>query len=63
MRWGSEEMPLRVPAYRFVAGEMVIDLTVFAVSGLRQAPRSPVDGRPMRRLALEGLLSLLEEES
>lgn len=62
-RRGQDVAPERVPVYRFVAGDVVIDLTVFPVSGLRQAPRSPVDGRPMRRLALSGLLRLLAEES
>lgn len=63
LRRGQDEAPERVPVYRFVAGDVVIDLTVLPVGGLRQAPRSPVDGRPMRRLALSGLLCLLVVES
>src|SRR5262249_36486202 len=37
------------PAVRFEAGEYTIDATVFPRDGIRQAPFSPVDGRPMRR--------------
>ena len=63
LRQGQDETPQRVPVYRFVAGDTVIDLTVLPVSGLRQAPRSPVDGRPMRRLTPNDLLRLLAEQS
>ncbi|MEQ1579096.1 MAG: hypothetical protein ABL964_00750 [Steroidobacteraceae bacterium] len=37
------------PAFRFVAGDQPIDVVVFPVDGIRQAPSSPVDGKPMRR--------------
>lgn len=47
------------PVYRFVAGETPIDLTVFEVDGIREAPLSPVDGRPMRRASLPELDRLL----
>ncbi len=53
--------PAVYPAYRFVAGEISIELAVFPVDGLRQAPRSPVDGRPMRRATLQAVQALLEE--
>lgn len=45
--------------YRFVAGDTPIDLTVFEVDGIREAPLSPVDGRPMRRASLPELERLL----
>lgn len=61
VRHGQDEAAVPVPVYRFVAGDVVINLTVFPVSGLRQAPRSPVDGHAMRRLTLAGLLQLLEQ--
>ncbi len=41
----AEEFPL----YRFIAGNVPVELTVFPYDGLRQAPLSPVDGKPMRR--------------
>ena len=47
------------PVYRFVAGEFPIELTVFGVDGIREAPASPVDGRPMRRASLRDLELLL----
>jgi hypothetical protein len=49
------------PVFRFVAGETPIDLTVFPIDGIRQAPCSPVDGRPMRRATLEAVVRLLAE--
>ncbi|HQU16828.1 MAG: hypothetical protein B7Z66_06900 [Chromatiales bacterium 21-64-14] len=49
------------PAFRFVAGDTVIDLTVFPVNGIRQAPCSPVDGKPMRRADLDTVARMLEE--
>jgi hypothetical protein len=37
------------PALRFVAGRQTVDAVVFPLDGIRQAPPSPVDGKPMRR--------------
>ena len=37
------------PAFRFVLADQPIDVVVFPVDGIRQAPSSPVDGKPMRR--------------
>ena len=50
-RFGREE-PVGVPAYRFVAGDVPVELAVFSVNGLREAPRSRIDGQPMVRAAL-----------
>jgi len=47
------------PLYRFVAGDTTIELTVFPTDGLRQAPLSPVDGRPMERATLRSVEALL----
>ncbi|HKE45875.1 MAG TPA: hypothetical protein VKB41_15190 [Steroidobacteraceae bacterium] len=49
------------PAVRFEAGEHTIDATVFPRDGIRQAPFSPVDGRPMRRANHAELQALIEE--
>lgn len=35
--------------FRFVQDDWPIEATVFPVDGMRQAPISPVDGRPMQR--------------
>ena len=45
--------------YRFVHDDAAVEATVFPVDGVRQAPISPVDGRPMQRadhLAVRRLL-------
>lgn len=47
------------PVYRFVAGDVPIELTVFSVDGIREAPASPVDGKPMRRASLRDVDALL----
>jgi hypothetical protein len=49
------------PAVRFDAGAHTIDATVFPRDGIRQAPFSPVDGRPMRRASHAELQALIEE--
>jgi len=49
------------PSIRFVAGEHEIDATVFPKDGIRQAPFSPVDGKPMRRASLAELEILIGE--
>src|SRR5579862_8007059 len=48
------------PGVRFEMDEQPIEVTVFPPEGIRQAPVSPVDGRPMRRasaLEVEALLA------
>ena len=37
-----------------------IQATVFPIDGIRQAPMSPVDGKPMRRIDSAGVQALLE---
>jgi hypothetical protein len=51
------------PVYRFLAGDTRLDLTVFPIDGERQAPRSPVDGKPMRRAGLAAVEELLKDGS
>ena len=48
-------------AFRFVQDESAIEATVFPVDGVRQAPISPVDGKPMQRADRNALLLLLKE--
>jgi hypothetical protein len=47
------------PALRFVAGGQTIDAVVFPLDGIRQAPCSPVDGKPMRRASAAEVQALL----
>lgn len=53
--------PVSFPVFRFSAGDHDFDLTVFAPLAEREAPRSPVDGRPMRRAGPADLEALLAE--
>lgn len=48
-------------AFRFMQGESAIEATVFPIDGVRQAPISPVDGKPMRRADKNAILRLLQE--
>jgi hypothetical protein len=45
---------------RFIHDESAIEATVFPVDGVRQAPISPIDGRPMRRADAQAVRELLE---
>ncbi|MGE5129839.1 MAG: hypothetical protein ACM3IK_09410 [Sphingomonadaceae bacterium] len=47
------------PALRFVAGRQTVDAVVFPLDGIRQAPSSPVDGKPMRRASAAEIEALL----
>lgn len=47
------------PGYRFDWRALTIEATVFAYDGLRQAPLSPVDGKPMRRASIKKVSRLL----
>jgi hypothetical protein len=47
------------PGERFSVGSRRIEATVFPLDGIRQAPVSPVDGKPMRRADTDELESLL----
>ena len=50
---------MRYPCYRFIAGEVPVELVVFSLKEIHHPPLSPVDGKPMRRadrLTLEGMM-------
>ncbi len=50
-----------LPAFRFNAGDHLVDLTIFPPLDEREAPCSPIDGRPMRRAGLAEVEALLAE--
>jgi predicted nucleotidyltransferase len=55
----NAERVLAYPGVRFQLDEQSIEAIVFPMDGIRQAPVSPVDGRPMKRaskLEVEALL-------
>lgn len=50
-----------IPLVQLEAGPVGLDIAVFPVDGQRQAPMSPIDGRPTRRLRLTQVEALLRE--
>ncbi len=52
---------VRLPAFRFNADDHPVDLTLFPLLDEREAPCSPIDGRPMRRAGLAEVEALLTE--
>ncbi|ADE16905.1 conserved hypothetical protein [Nitrosococcus halophilus Nc 4] len=59
----SPKMLQSLPVFRFVAGEVTVELTVFPPRGIRHAPLSPIDGKPMCRADRKEVQSLLEAET
>ncbi len=59
MRIGREEWQ-EFPSCEFLAGEHAVDLVVFPREGRHEAPRSPVDGKPMQRAGLQEVERLLD---
>ena len=49
------------PGVRFEMDDQPIEVTVFPPDGIRQAPVSPVDGRPMRRANVLEVAARLEQ--
>lgn len=48
------------PIFRFLAGDISVELTVFPPAGIRHAPLSPINGKPMRRAGRKEVEALLE---
>ena len=48
--------------FRFTHDSSAIEATVFPLDGIRQAPISPVNGKPMRRADSQAVLKLLRGE-
>ena len=47
--------------YRFTYDDSPVEATVFPLKGIRQAPISPIDGRPMQRVDVDALQDLLND--
>jgi hypothetical protein len=62
IKMGAERV-LACPAVRFTIDDQPIDATVFAADGIRQAPMSPVDGKPMRRASLGEVEALIGDSA
>ena len=59
VRFNAEQVRA-FPGVRFEMDEQSIEATVFPTDGIRQAPVSPVDGRPMRRASAFEVEALLQ---
>ena len=59
VRFNAEQVRA-FPGVRFEMEQQPIEATVFPTDGIRQAPVSPVDGRPMRRASTGEVEALLE---
>jgi hypothetical protein len=57
-RMGADRT-LAYPGLRFAVDNQPVEATVFPLDGIRQAPVSPVDGKPMKRANTSELASLL----
>ena len=49
--------------YRFTHDNAPVEATVFPIDGVRQAPISPIDGKPMRRADTREVLALLNKST
>lgn len=60
LRYGRDRQD-NVPVFRFVAGDTPIEICALPPAGLREAPLSAVDARPMRRANLKEVERLLQD--
>lgn len=58
----DRDRELDAPGWLFSAEDLTFDATVLPLDGLRQAPLSGIDARPMRRASAAQLQALLAEE-
>lgn len=49
-----------VPSVTFAAGDIALDLSLFYTDDIRQAPLSPIDGKPMRRASRAEVQRLID---
>ncbi len=58
-RRGRDARADSIPGYEFKFDGEPIEATVFPIDGIRQAPLSPIDGKPMRRADEKSVSALL----
>ena len=58
-RRGRNVQPDIIPGYEFQFEGEPVEATVFPVDGIRQAPLSPIDGKPMQRADEKSVSALL----
>jgi hypothetical protein len=59
VRMDAERVLLQ-PTVHIEIDAQPVEIVVFALDGIRQAPASPVDGKPMRRATLDEVQALLD---
>jgi hypothetical protein len=59
----NAERVLACPGVRFEVDDQAVEATVFPTDGIRQAPVSPVDGKPMKRANTFEVEALLDERA
>jgi len=50
-----------IPVYSFIADDTGVDLLVFPTDGVRRAPNSTIDGKPMKRADYKAVECLLQD--
>lgn len=58
MRTGNQRHE-QFPTVSFMVDDVAIDLTIFSPQNGREAPKSPIDGQPMRRAGMPEVRNLL----
>jgi uncharacterized protein YgbK (DUF1537 family) len=58
----NAERVLACPGVRFEVDDQAVEATVFPTDGIRQAPVSPVDGKPMKRANTFEVQALLDDQ-
>ena len=58
-RRGQVEM---YPGFEFTHSRETIQATVFPIDGIRQAPLSPIDGKPMKRADQDSVQAMLAHD-
>lgn len=58
LRYEAERV-VSYPSFKFLAGDHPVEVVVLSGKDMRQAPLSPVDGRPMRRANISEVKQLL----
>lgn len=59
-RFGGERYE-SLPAYRFTADDVIVELCVFNRRSIRETPLSPIDGKPMRRANFKEVENLVAQ--
>jgi hypothetical protein len=62
-RRGRGIQPEVIPGYEFKFEGEPVEATVFAIDGIRQAPLSPIDGKPMQRADEKSVSALLLQDN